>query len=1313
MLFFSHWEYGRSSALCMSYSGVWYTYSTMLKILEKLIPQKKGAGDKEKPDKKAPLSPEDTETLRQYQEGVVHIQDILVPAGVGVNAKYLEIDGKFAATLFVLSYPRYLETNWLSPIINFDVEFDAAMYTYPQDSAAILRQLKRRITQVSASMIMRAEGGKVRDPQLETAYRDIEELRDRLIQGTERFFKSSLYLTVYGDTKDELDEIVAQLEVLLEGRLVYAKPALFQTKEGFLTTLPLGQDKLVRLTNMSSSSLSTFFPFVSSDLTSNNGILYGINLHNNSLILFDRFSLANANLTMFAKSGAGKSIKGSEPVLVRQDGRVRLCPIQEVVDELIAAHGITYTDDELEGVAFPDIEAFSFNKDLQGEWSRVTVAARKDAPQTFYTFTTKSGREITTTGDHNMLVLRDGSVQVVKSTEVKAGEYVPLPRAVVMNKETSPRTINLLTRLTQCPQGIYVLGAQNLIDAHYENLKTAVIDTKLDRYLYKYRQGTAIPLQYFLKLLDRLGISPDNLPTGLRVCSKNGNAERSITIELSLTPGFFRLFGYIVAEGTIGKDFIILSNTDPELLRDAGDTLQELGVPFYYTDRSLHIASRVFVNLLWAIGCKGKSAHKHVPSLVFESSSGFQAAFLQGYFEGDGGVERSSLSAVSKSKALIGEISYLLYSFGIVGRIAQTRKEAVGQHWKEKKVYWKCTISGQENLQQFAVSIGFTSQRKQEALECIVGTEANTNVDLIPEVSQIFEELSRLFGFQLHGIHEISAWKRAVRSPSPRSLQRVVAQIEDRVHRFKDLAGSLHVLGELPVLDDVIAQGRGDRNLNRTLWQELVQSWRVVKTRGVEPRCQNAFKMISVVNGVAYEPATVKQAVYQGLREVGLQTKYQSGSLQNALIAQPRSDTTYRTIHSAARAVWDRYWQVRDHMLPRVEELIVRLKQLATSGLFWDEIVSVEEVANTSDPYVYDLTVDNEVFLAGYGGMFIHNSYAAKLEIMRHLMFGTDVIVIDPEQEYRYLADAVGGSYLRIAAASDHRINPFDLPALKEDDEPEGVLRETVSRLTGLISLMAGGLSPEEQSVTDRGLWEAYALRDVTPTARWDNPQVPTLEDFYTIVSDMEGGKGVALRIERYVSGTFAGVFNRPTNIDLAKQLIVFNVRDMEEELRPIAMYVVLGFIWNMVRSELKRRLLVVDEAWLMMQHEESARFMFSMAKRARKYYLGVTTITQDIQDFLQSPYGKPIVTNSSLQLLLRQSPASIDLLAETFYLTDHEKFRLLESDVGEGIFFAGLKHVAIKIVASYAEDQIITSDPQQVLAIEAAKRELESAGSS
>ena len=587
-----------------------------------------------------PLSKEDKATMDQFEKGVSSLRDLLAPSGFKVKTKSIEIDGKFATTIYVTTYPRYLDTNWFASIVNFDVEFDVAMFIYPQDSATILKELRKRITQVSTSITMQQEQGKVRDPQLETAYQDIEELRDRLVQGTERFYQYGLYITVYGNSEEELDDILSQVEVLLEGRLIYAKPALFQMEQAFTSTLPLGHDNLAVNTNMNTSPLSTSFPFVSSDLTSNTGVLYGINLHNSSLILFDRFSLENANMVIFAKSGAGKS-------------------------------------------------------------------------------------------------------------------------------------------------------------------------------------------------------------------------------------------------------------------------------------------------------------------------------------------------------------------------------------------------------------------------------------------------------------------------------------------------------------------------------------------------------------------------------------------------------------------------------------------------------------------------------------------YTVKLEILRSMMFGTEVIVIDPEQEYRYLAEAVGGAYLQIAIASDHRINPFDLPELAEDENPESALRENITRLIGLISLMVDGLSAEEQSIVDSALWETYALKDITRGNRWKNPEVPTLQDFYNITKEMEGGKNVAVRLQRFVEGTFAGVFNRSTNIDLDQACIVFNIRDMEEELRPIAMYVVLGFIWNRVRSQLKRRILVVDEAWIMMRNEESAKFLFSMAKRARKYYLGVTTITQDISDFLGSKYGKPIVTNSSIQLLLRQSPAAIDTLSEVFYLTDHEKFRLLESDVGEGIFFAGLKHVAIKVVASYAEDQIITSDPQQILAIEAAKREL------
>ncbi len=581
------------------------------------------------------------EAEQAFRKGLTSLKDLIAPSAMKIEASYAQISGKYARTFFVLTYPRYLSSNWLSPIINLDVPMDISMFIYPMETDVIMKKLRDKVGQLQATIAMNQEKGEVRDPMLETAYHDVEELRDQLQQGTERYFHFALYFTIYADDLKSLDKISANLQSMLASKLVVVKSAILQSEAGFNSTLPLGEDELTVAANMNTGPLSTTFPFVSSELTSNDGILYGINRHNNSLILFDRFQMENANSVVFAKSGAGKS-------------------------------------------------------------------------------------------------------------------------------------------------------------------------------------------------------------------------------------------------------------------------------------------------------------------------------------------------------------------------------------------------------------------------------------------------------------------------------------------------------------------------------------------------------------------------------------------------------------------------------------------------------------------------------------------YAVKLEILRSMMLGTDVIVIDPENEYKHLAEAVGGSYLNLSLNSNSRINPFDLPKAYEEESPEDVLRSGVINLLGLMNLMLGKLNPTEEAIMDKAIWETYATRDITPSADFGSKDVPIMGDLVQVLAGIEGGESLAQRLTKYTEGTFSGIFNQPTNINMDNQLVVFSVRDLEDSLRPIAIFIILGYIWNEVRSNLKKRILVIDEAWWMMQHEDSARFLFGLVKRARKYYLGVTTITQDVQDFLQSSYGKPVVTNSSIQLLLKQSPAAMDLIAETFFLTEGEKYLLLESEVGEGIFFAGLKHVAIRIVASYTEDQIITTDPRQRLEIQRAKEELE-----
>ena len=333
-------------------------------------------------------------------------------------------------------------------------------------------------------------------------------------------------------------------------------------------------------------------------------------------------------------------------------------------------------------------------------------------------------------------------------------------------------------------------------------------------------------------------------------------------------------------------------------------------------------------------------------------------------------------------------------------------------------------------------------------------------------------------------------------------------------------------------------------------------------------------------------------------------------------------------------------------------------------------------------------------------------SYMTKLEILRTLMFDTEVIVIDPEREYEFLAQAVGGRYFNISLNSEHHINPFDLAPPREDESAADILRSNIVALVGMFRIMLGGLTPEEDAIIDKAITETYALKDITIDSNFAEVEPPLLSDFELVLSGMQGSESLVQRLSKYTKGTWSGFINQPTNVDLNKKFVVFSVRDMEDDLKPVAMYLITHYIWNAVRKNLKKRLLVIDEAWWMMKSEDTASFLYGMAKRGRKYYLGLATITQDVDDFLKSPYGLPMISNSSIQILLKQSPTTIDTLQKTFNLSEEEKYLLLESDVGEGIFFAGLKHVAIKVIASYTEDQIITSDPSQVLALRKQKTE-------
>jgi conjugal transfer ATP-binding protein TraC len=334
-------------------------------------------------------------------------------------------------------------------------------------------------------------------------------------------------------------------------------------------------------------------------------------------------------------------------------------------------------------------------------------------------------------------------------------------------------------------------------------------------------------------------------------------------------------------------------------------------------------------------------------------------------------------------------------------------------------------------------------------------------------------------------------------------------------------------------------------------------------------------------------------------------------------------------------------------------------------------------------------------------------SFTVKLEALRSMMIGSDVLIIDPENEYQKLSDAVGGSYIRLSLNSDTRINPFDLPRVIDSDEAEDALRANLVTLHGLLRLMLGssqitaagqamsGLTPAEEADLDQALIDTYARAGITSDPLTHNSSPPTISDLYDTLLHMGGtGPALAQRLRKYTTGTFAGIFSQQSNIDINNHMVVFNIRDLEDELRPVAIYIVLSQVWNITRSDQRKRMLIVDEAWQLMKYDDSANFLFSLAKRARKYYLGLTTITQDVEDFMGSKMGRAIVANSSMQLLLKQSASAVDVLSDVFKLTEEERKRLANFPVGQGLFFAGQNHVHIQIIASQTEQELITTNP-------------------
>lgn len=1144
-------------------------------------------------------------TIKNKEMG---LHETIAPKSVEVDFDHIKVNDVYYRTLFIAGYPRFVAPGWLEPIVNFNSSLDMSFFIYPVEGKSVLDDLRRKIAEMEAEISTDIGRGRIVDPSTQAKLEDARSLQEQLVKGVERYFEFSFYITIPANSLEELNHISRQIESTLGSLLIVAKHAMLDQRLGFLSTAPYGQDRLAITRNMDTTSVATTFPFTSAELSSDTGVLYGINSQNESFIIFDRFSLENGNMTVFATSGAGKSTTYNTPVLYQDaSGSSKLEKIGVVVEKVIKEQGSVKIEKGIDGVHNPDIKVLAFDKNLNTKWSDVTIAAKKIAPKNIYDITTQSGRKVSITKDHCLVRLKNGRVITTKGSEIKKGDFLPVPRKV-------------------------------------------------------------------------------------------GNLSKPDNSIANMDDSLLTLLGLITSEGHIGNR-VAIYNMDRPVLSAISISAKKLNIPispiYNYPGkkqvRGYYFRSKRFLKMVNDIKGGGLSGKKRVPYPIFSLSNTQVAQYLKAYFEGDGTVGSHEITATTKSKGLASDLLYLLSMFGIIARIRTVRKRATNAPGTRKRTYYSVIISGQRDIRKYVNQIGFISKRKINKAKDLLKL-GNTNIDTIPELQNIFKEIRK----ELYISSEIPAPKKfssimlGIYKPSRKELLTIIDKIKERIYEIESLEkDGLSKLNALPTIQQIIEKGL-EKNTNTLLWSRLNKSWSTIR-RGVPPNTKNALKAAQITHGYQIEIDEVGRSLYRCFKFTGTSLRKHDQPLWETTLYR-NANARYEKIIRARDYIADIYAKKKS-ALKRIKEKIEWLETLAKSDLFWDPIVKIKKI-KSKHKYVYDLQVENSVFLAGHGGMFIHNSYFVKTEAVRSLMIGSEAIILDPEAEYKQLCEAVGGEYISFSFNSPAKINPFDLAQIREEGENQLGLK--ILSLHSLFKVIMGEITPTQEAMLDRALIMTYKAKGITTDPETQSKEPPLIEDLYKTLIGMEvpDALDLAARLEKFVRGSFVGIFDKQTNISLDNPFTVFSVKDLQDALRPIAMFMILDYIWTRVKRDIKRRILIVDEAWHMMRYPDTAAFLWSVVKRARKYYLGLTTITQDVEDFLAQDIGKAIVTNSALRLLLKQSPAAIDKVGEIFYLSQGEKQLLLAANIGEGIFFAGPHHAPIRVVASEEEHKLISTKP-------------------
>jgi len=1232
---------------------------------------------------------------------------LIKPEFIDTKPQSIQVGTKFYQGMTCVGLPETVAEDWLSGMTRDRSDVDYSIFIEPSSIQALQQYLTGELRKVRSDIYMYESRGET-NPILEQKRDELTENLRNISKGSYKLYRTHLHLVSKGVTPESTIALSKRLQSSLKSFGIITKVTTNYQQQLLKSIIPTSinyvDDKGILVPD---DALAASFPFSSPfyDVDEEQGILLGWG-PNSLPIARNLWREPSFSGGFIGSTGTGKSVLAAEELLVKvkndltNNPKVSFIRIGNLVDNMISKNGVNFIDGSLEGIKNPDLEVYSMDpKTLKAEWSKVRVAARQPADPFYYRITTNTGREIEATGDHNFIISKNAELVNVRADELKEGNYVPLPGRLNMNSQENI-VINLLELLKD--ENLYICDSNCIIKNNYNKiLRMLPIDNRYDCYLNEYRKGRHTTISYFLKVIDKLGISLDNNlldKVGITTTSSTCNIRPMFRIRHSI----MRLLGYLISEGTLNKKFFFISITDKEVIKDIERCMRKLKHPYRRIEKGVVILSIIMYHIIKHLNIGHHSDSKKIPDIVFSLDDSLIAEMLKALYEGDGCFSKNTVIYCSKSKLLINQLAYILLRFEILSTIHKKWKRAANSNHKGD-YYFELNITG-ENIFKFKEHIGFVTKRKNKLLNNFIRNHPkkfNTNLDIIPDGKLLIGQIDEIINKEPSTPQTYKAmWRKT--GFSRQFIKNQISIIQSRIEKLKEVNQIIDRLEQIPLLEELLKKGQENITL---MWKNYHSLWYSLKRHSVKCLLKTVLKISNALYKTDYSALQIVADLKKCYEILGVGITRIDRALNGSIYRG--NAISYKKFMKNLDYLKSYYNQIDFN---EAESILSKIEQFANSDLFWDKIAKIEKIECT-DEYVYDLTVDNENFLCGFGGMFIHNSMTLKFFIdQENTIRGTRIIIIDPaatlgaEPEYKRMCEKKNGSYISFSKDSKN------IPAIM--GLFTGDFLEDVFAIEHILSVMLGGeqgITKPQEPWLEKAILMAFEMVGITAdnpsTWKQEPPRLDKLKIALTKLFRDAKSENARMSIEALISrlsrftgdGMYSFIDQSGTELAIDNSFTVFEFKNTPTQIKETLTAIVMNYVKAKAMGNREKTLIVLEEAPLWLKNEVLADFLSTMIVLVRKSNTGMLLVLQDLGQLNNCRQGESLLGNLMFIYLMGCKKNLLKKTAMTFDLNEKEQEILLRSSTGEGILVWNKERFQVKIKIDPETYKLITTNPNDI----------------